>query len=172
MQPRTLWEALVAGEPGIILGVSLLGVVLTGASLLMFRSFRRSFASVRADASDPDQITVQQLKDQHALTQHEWLERRVSAYRREFHAQAEQKASPRAAQEDARHVAPVDEIGWPTLDDENAAEETPTFAAIPAMEPEPATPVEIPAPRRAPYRRRYIVLQPRPHPSPRAKVPT
>jgi hypothetical protein len=165
MQTRTLWEALVAGEPGIILGVSLLGLVLTGAGWLL----ARSCASVRADEPDPDHLTVQQLKDQQAGTQDEWLEQRVADYRLKFRKQNEKTAKQHTDEEDARLVAAIAEIDWPTRDDELAAEETTTFTAITGIEP--ANPATIPAPRRPSRQRPYTGLKPRPRPVSKVEAP-
>ena len=121
MKTRTLWAALLAGEPGVIFGVSVLAFVVIVIVVLVFCEV----APRRVEVCDAGRPTVWQLLRQSPRDKEEWLQRRVEAYRNEIRARAAEAARQEAAEatdRDAKLVALVTEDDWPSLEDLHAAE--------------------------------------------------
>lgn len=121
MTTRTLWAALLAGEPGVIFGVSVLAFVVIVTVVLVFCDL----APRSAEVSDACRPTVWQLQRQSPRNREEWLRQRVAAYQDAVRPRAAEAARQDAAEltdRDAKLVALVTEDDWPTLEDLNAAE--------------------------------------------------
>ncbi|MEV7042828.1 hypothetical protein [Amycolatopsis sp. NPDC051061] len=119
MRFRTLWTALADGEPGIVLGTSLLVAALIGSGLLIVHQTR----SPSNAAVDPDHPTVWQLMRQQPRTHDEWLRQRIDAYRAELHSKTKGGALYRTAEQvtDDQLIALVNADDWPTAADHAAA---------------------------------------------------
>lgn len=119
MRFRTLWTALADGEPGVVLGVSLLVAVLVGAGLLIGYQTRPP----RNVAVDPDHPTVWQLMRQQPRTHDEWLRQRVEAYRAECRSKAMRGPlhliGERTVEDQLSGLVNTDD--WPTAADHAAA---------------------------------------------------
>ncbi|SEB45923.1 hypothetical protein SAMN04489727_1921 [Amycolatopsis tolypomycina] len=145
MKTRTLWAALLAGEPGVIFGVSVLAFVVIVTVVLVFCDL----APRRAEVSD-GRPTVWQLQQQNPRNREEWLRQRVEAYRDAVRPRAAEAVRQEAAEltdRDAQLVALVTEDDWPTLEDLNAAEHASadvgagaSSVAAQACEPRPIAP--------------------------------
>jgi len=126
MKTRTLWAALLAGEPGIVFGVSLLGFVVVLVVVLVFCQVTPR----RAEVSDAAHPTVWQLQRKNPRSKEEWLRQRVEAYRNEIRARAAEMRPAEVTRQDAaelrdrdaKPVALVTEDDWPTQEDLCAAE--------------------------------------------------
>jgi hypothetical protein len=121
MKTRTLWAALLAGEPGVIFGVSVLAFVVIVIVVLVFCEV----APRQVEVCDAGRPTVWQLLRQSPQDKKEWLKQRVEAYRNELRARAAEAARQEAAEvtdRDAKLVALVTEDDWPSLEDLEAAE--------------------------------------------------
>lgn len=148
MKTRTLWAALLAGEPGVIFGVSVLAFVVIVTVVLVFCDV----APGRAEVSDASRPTVWQLQRRNPRNREEWLQQRVEAYRDAVRARAVEAAWQEAAEltdRDAKLVALVTDHDWPTLEDLHAAEDASadvraasglSGAAAQAGEPQPIAP--------------------------------
>ncbi|WP_155547689.1 hypothetical protein [Amycolatopsis camponoti] len=137
MRFRTLWTALADGEPGIILGTSLLVAALIGVGLLI----GRQVVSSRNVTADPDHPTVWQLMRQQPRNHDEWLRQRVEAYRAECHSKTDGCTPDRTAEQaiDDQFIALVNADDWPTVADHAAA-----VAQSGEMAPHPRHPIAIP----------------------------
>ena len=82
MRTRTLWAALLAGEPGVIFGVSVLAFVVIVIVVLVFSEV----APRQVEVCDAGRPTVWQLLRQSPQDKEEWLQQRVEAYRNEIRA--------------------------------------------------------------------------------------
>ncbi|MDX3192896.1 hypothetical protein PV458_31200 [Streptomyces sp. MN03-5084-2B] len=147
MKARTLWAALLAGEPGVIFGVSVLVFVVVMAVVLVFCDV----APRRIEVPEGDRPTVWQLQRQSPRNREEWLRRRIEAYRGAVRAQAAEVAQENAelTDRDAKLVALVTDDDWPTLKDLHEAEDAsvdvsvtsgPSGAGAQACEPLPIAP--------------------------------
>ncbi|OXM59537.1 hypothetical protein [Amycolatopsis vastitatis] len=122
MKTRTLWAALLGGEPGVIFGLSVLAFVVIVAAVLVFCDV----APRRAEVSEAGRPTVWQLQRQNPRNREEWLRQRVEAYRDAVRAWAAEAAREEAAEltdRDAKLVALVTDDDWPTLEDLHAAKD-------------------------------------------------
>ncbi|MCR6488258.1 hypothetical protein M8542_36055 [Amycolatopsis sp. OK19-0408] len=121
MKARTVWAALLAGEPGVIFGVSVLVFVVVVAVVLVFCDV----APRRVEVPEGDRPTVWQLQRQSPRNREEWLRRRIEAYRGAIRARAAEVAQESAAMADreAKLVALVTDDDWPTLEDLHEAED-------------------------------------------------